>query len=354
MSDTFLWGAFAITIIAMLAIDLGVLNRRAHAITVREATLTSAMWIAVSLAFNAFVWFERGSTSGLEFLTGYLIEKALSVDNLFVFLVIFAYFHVSAEFQHRVLFWGILGAIILRGLLIGIGAALIHQFEWLLYIFGIFLLYTAIRLWSQKGESVHPEKNPVVNLFRKFMPVTKDYDAGRFLKRIDGRLFATPLLIVLIVVETTDLAFALDSIPAIFAVTTDAFIVFTSNIFAILGLRALFFLLAGLLGMFRYLQHGLSLVLGFIGVKMLVRMIGIDVEVGVSLAVIAIILTGAVLASIISARREGRLKLLTLAEAEEQAEEMVEGLVDAESESPLAIESRRPNSNGNAQSIKEK
>ena len=186
------------------------------------------------------------------------------------------------------------------------------------------------------------------------MPISSEYDGDHFFTRAGGKLIATPLIIVLIVVETTDLIFALDSIPAIFAVTTDAFIVFTSNIFAILGLRALFFLLAGLLGMFRYLQHGLSLVLGFIGVKMLVRMVGIDVEVGVSLAVIAIILTGAVLASIISARREGRLKLLTLAEAEEQAEEMVEGLVEAESESPLAIESSKQNSNGNAQSIKEK
>ncbi len=314
-----LWFGFGVVIIAMLALDLGVLNRNAHAIKLKEAFWTSMLWIAVSLAFNAVVFWWLGFDKGLEFLTGYLIEKALSVDNLFVFLVIFAYFHVEAHVQHRVLFWGILGAIIMRGALITLGVALIHQFEWLVYVFGVFLIYTGYKLATQKETGVNPEKNPVVNLFRRFLPVSKNYEGAKFLTRIDGKLIFTPLMIVLLVVETTDLAFALDSIPAIFAITTDPFIIFTSNIFAILGLRALYFLIAGVLGMFKYLKIGLALVLSFVGVKMIIAAIDVKIPIGLSLGIIAGILTLSIVASIISAKREGNLRVKSFAEAGKEA-----------------------------------
>lgn len=220
----------------MLALDLGVFNRKAHTIKPREALWTSLLWIAVSLAFNAAIFYMQGSEKGLEFLTGYLIEKSLSVDNIFVFVVIFSYFHTADELQHKVLFWGILGALIMRGILIAVGSALIHEFEWIIYIFGAFLIYTAFKLATQNESGVHPEKNPVVNLFRKIIPVSQKYEGAKFFTRAKGKLIATPLFIVLLIVETTDLIFALDSIPAIFAITTDPFIVFTSNVFAILGL----------------------------------------------------------------------------------------------------------------------
>lgn len=310
MNEWLLWGGFTLIIVVMLALDLGVFNRNAHTIHFKEALLTSLIWIAVSLAFNAVVFMWLGSQRGLEFLTGYLIEKALSVDNLFVFLVIFGYFHVAPALQHRVLFWGIFGALVMRGALIAVGAALIHQFEWIIYVFGAFLIYTAIKLARQNDEGIHPERNPVVNLFRKIMRVTPDYHGGKFFTRVGGALMATPLLIVLLVVETTDLVFALDSIPAIFAVTTDAFIVFTSNVFAILGLRALYFLLAGMLGMFRYLKLGLSFVLGFVGSKMMVSALDVEIPILVSLAVIAGILTVSVAASLVAAKREGKLAVV--------------------------------------------
>lgn len=304
-----LWVAFGGLIVFLLALDLFVINRNPHEIKTKEALWTSIFWIGISLAFNAFVFYERGTTKGLEFFTGYIIEKALSVDNIFVFVVVFAYFQVPQKYQHRVLFLGILGALILRGTLIGLGAALIHQFEWIIYIFGAFLIYTAYKLGTQEDEGVQPEKNPLINLVRRFFPVTKEFEGSKFFTRVNGVLMATPLLIVLIVVETTDVIFALDSIPAIFAITTDPFIIFTSNVFAILGLRALYFLLAGVLGGFRYLKIGLSFVLGFVGVKMLIGatdLIGIHIEIpiGVSLGVIAITLTVAIVASIIVQRRE--------------------------------------------------
>ncbi len=311
MNEWLLWGGFAAIILVMLALDLGVFNRTAHVIHFKEALLTSLLWISISLAFNAGIFFWLGTDKGLEFLTGYLIEKALSVDNLFVFLVIFAYFHVAAKLQHRVLFWGIFGALVMRGLLIAIGTALIETFEWIIYIFGAFLIYTAYRLATQDESGVHPEKNPVVNLFRKFLRVSPDYHEGKFFQRVGGMLMATPLFIVLLVVETTDLVFALDSIPAIFAVTTDPFIVFTSNVFAILGLRALYFLLVGMMGMFRYLKLGLSFVLGFVGSKMIVTAFDLEIPILISLLVIAGILTISVVASLMSAKREGKLKWMT-------------------------------------------
>lgn len=304
LDGTTLWIAFGGLIAFLLALDLFVINRNPHEIKTKEALWTSLFWVGISLAFNAFVFYERGTEKGLEFFTGYIIEKALSVDNIFVFVVIFAYFQVPQKFQHRVLFLGILGALILRGTLIVLGSALIHQFEWIIYIFGAFLIYTAYKLGTQREEGVHPEKNPLITLVRRFFPVTKEFDGKKFFTRVNGVLMATPLLIVLLVVETTDVIFALDSIPAIFAITTDPFIIFTSNVFAILGLRALYFLLAGVLGTFRYLKTGLSFVLGFVGVKMLVGAVDIKIPIAVSLGVIAIVLTVSIVASIIVQRRE--------------------------------------------------
>lgn len=307
LSESWMWVAFGVLVAVLLGLDLFVINRDPHAIKTKEAFWTSIFWIGVSLTFNGFVFYELGLEKGLEFFTGYLIEKALSVDNIFVFVVIFAYFQVPQKYQHRVLFLGILGAIVLRGTLILTGAALIERFHWIIYIFGAFLIYTAFRLATSSEENgVEPAKNPVVGLVRRFLPVSSSYDGLHFLTRLDGRLVATPLLIVLLVIETTDVIFALDSIPAIFAITTDAFIILSSNIFAILGLRALYFLLAGVLGSFRYLKTGLAFVLGFVGVKMLIEIVGITIPIAVSLGVIAIVLGVAIGASIIVQRREER------------------------------------------------
>lgn len=304
MNDLIPWAAFSLIILIMLALDLGVFNRNAHVVKPREALISSIVWITVSLGFNVALWYWLGTDRALEFLAGYLIEKSLSVDNIFVFVVIFGYFKVPSQYQHKVLFWGIFGAIVMRGILIAVGAALIQQFEWIIYVFGAFLLFTAYKLATQRDEGVHPEHNPVVNLFRRLIPVAPSDSGGKFLVHSAGRLMATPLLIVLLVVETTDLIFAFDSIPAIFAVTTDPFIVFTSNMFAILGLRALYFLLASVVGTFRYLKPGLALVLGFVGVKMLAGAVGIHIPISISLAVIAVILTIAIGASILVSRRE--------------------------------------------------
>jgi len=306
MDDVVYWIAFSIIVVVMLAIDLGVLNRRPHTIGVKEAFWTSLAWIGVALAFNVSIFFLRDQESGLEFFTGWLIEKALSVDNLFVFLVIFTYFRVDSKIQHTVLFWGIIGAIVLRGALIALGAVLIHEFAWILYFFGAFLIYTAYKLATQTGEGVEPEKNAVLKFVRRFLPLSPNYEGKKFFVRTNGKILLTPLMVVLLVVETTDLTFALDSIPAIFAITTDSFIVFTSNIFAVLGLRALYFLIAGILEMFRYLKLGLSAVLGFIGVKMLVVAIDIHIPIAVSLVVVVSILGISILASIVAARRESK------------------------------------------------
>jgi tellurite resistance protein TerC len=284
-----LWIGFTVFILAMLALDLGVFHRKAHAVRIREALVWSIIWISLALLFNAGVYFWFGPERALEFLTGYLIEKALSVDNLFVFLVLFSYFAVPAPLQHRVLFWGIVGALLLRAGFIMAGAALIRQFHWVIYIFGAFLVFTGIKLLAARESEIHPERNLALRLFRRILRCVPDYRGSRFSVKEAGRRYATPLLMVLVAIEATDIVFAVDSIPAIFAITTDPFIVFTSNIFAILGLRALYFLLAGMIGKFRYLKVGLGLVLAFVGIKMLLGG-WIHVPIGLSLGVIACLL----------------------------------------------------------------
>lgn len=293
-----LWAGFTLFILAMLALDLGVFHRRAHAVGVREALGWSIFWIALALAFNAGVAFWFGPERGLEFLTGYLIEKALSVDNIFVFLVIFSYFSVPAEYRHRVLFWGILGAIMFRAIFILAGAAFLKAFHWAVYLFGGLLIFTGIKVLRSGQEEIHPERNPVLRFVRKYVPLVPSYHGQRFFVRLNGKLFATPLLMVLVVVEATDIVFAVDSVPAVFAVTRDPFIVYTSNIFAILGLRALFFLIAGVLGRFAYLHVGLGLVLIFVGVKMAASDF-IRIPIGISLGVVALLIGTSIVASLL-------------------------------------------------------
>ncbi|MBI3997769.1 MAG: TerC family protein [Armatimonadetes bacterium] len=298
-----LWGGFTLFVIAMLALDLGVFHRKAHVVGTREALGWSVFWIALALLFNLGVAHWFGPERGLEFLTGYLIEKALSVDNIFIFLVIFSYFSVPAAYQHRVLFWGILGAIVFRLIFILAGAALLQAFHAVIYVFAGLLIVTGVKLLRARDHDVHPERNPALRLVRRYLPVTPDYRGQKFVLRLDGRLFATPLLLVLVVVEATDIVFAVDSIPAIFAITSDPFIVYTSNIFAILGLRALFFLLAGVLTRFHYLKVGLGLVLTFVGVKMAVSDF-FTIPIGVSLAVVATLIGGSVLLSVVRPSQE--------------------------------------------------
>ena len=293
-----LWVIFSAVIAAMLYVDLGVVNRHAHVISIKEALTWSGVWIAIALLFNLGLYVWRGREPALEFLTGYLIEKSLSVDNLFVFLLIFSYFRVPAQYQHQVLFWGIFGALVMRFFFIFAGVALIKQFHWIIYVFGAFLILTGIKLALEKDKEVHPEKNPVLKLFRRFMPMTDRYDGGRFFIREAGRLLATPLFVVLLVVETTDVIFAVDSIPAIFGITLDPFIVYSSNAFAILGLRALYFALAGLMRLFTHLHYGLAAILVFVGVKMLIADI-YKIPIGIALGVVAGILGISILASIL-------------------------------------------------------
>jgi tellurite resistance protein TerC len=298
-----LWIAFNIFVLGMLALDLGIFHRKAHAVSIREASIWSAVWIFLALVFNAIVYFIWGEEKALEFFTGYVIEKSLSVDNLFVFLMIFHYFAMPEIYQHRILFWGILGALIMRAIFIAAGAALLTHFHWMIYVFGGFLIVTGVKMLLQGDEKLEPEKNPVVRLFRRLMPITEEYHGQHFFIRKQGRRWATPLLLVLIVVETTDVIFAVDSIPAIFAITTDPFIVYTSNVFAILGLRALYFLLAGVMEMFRYLKVGLAFVLCFVGAKMTMADL-YKIPIGLSLGVIAAILLLSVLASMLTHRRD--------------------------------------------------
>jgi tellurite resistance protein TerC len=298
-----LWIGFNVVVLALLALDLGVFNRQAHEVSLREAALWSAVWVGLSLLFNLFIFFWQGTEAGLDFFTAYLIEKSLSVDNIFVFVVIFSTFSVPARYQHRVLFWGVLGAIVMRGLLILAGTTLISLFHWLLYVFGAFLILTGIRLAWSKEQQIHPDKNPLVRLTRRFLPVTTDFEGPRFFTRKEGRLFITPLLLVLLIVESADLLFALDSIPAIFAITLDPFIVYTSNICAILGLRALYFLMADLVERFQYLKFGLAVILVFVGVKLVLADL-YHIPIGISLGVIAFILTIAVVASLLRAPKE--------------------------------------------------
>jgi tellurite resistance protein TerC len=302
-SQLFLWVVFNVFVLGILALDLLVLHRKAHAVSLREAAVWSCVWVSMALLFGVGVYYFRGSEKALEFLTGYVIEWSLSVDNLFVFLVIFSYFAVPAIYQHRVLFWGILGALVLRATFIATGTALLANFHWMIYVFGGFLIFTGLKLLCTGDEKIEPEKNPAVRLVRRFIKITPDYQGQRFFIRRDTRLWATPLFLVLVVVETTDVIFAIDSIPAIFAITLDPFIVYTSNVFAILGLRALFFLLAGVMEMFHYLRVGLSFVLCFVGAKMLM----IDfykIPIGASLGVVAGILILSILASMLKQRKE--------------------------------------------------
>lgn len=291
--------------LVMLAIDLGVFHRKAHEVSAREALVWTITWITLSLLFNVGVYYRFGPERGLEFLTGYLIEKALSVDNLFVFLVLFSYFAVPARLQHRVLFWGILGALVMRAGFIFAGAALIQKFHWVMYLFGAFLVYTGIKLLSHSEDEVDPERNPALKLFRRVVRSVPDYRGASFAVKQEGKWYATPLLMVLFVVEVTDIVFAVDSIPAVFAVTTDPFIVYTSNIFAILGLRALYFLLAGMMGKFRYLNVGLGLVLAFVGVKMLIADV-FKVPIALSLAVIGGLLAISVAASLLFPEKDAQ------------------------------------------------
>ncbi len=297
--EPWIWIAFLSFIVGMLAIDLLVFQREAHAVSMREAAIWSAVWVALGLTFGAIVWLWQGPQAGGEYLAGYLIEKSLSVDNIFVFALIFGYFAVPAAYQHRVLFWGVFGALVFRAIFIAAGATLLDQFHWMIYVFGAFLVFTGIRMARSNDEHVDPGKNPVLRAFRRFVPLTDGLRDERFFVKEAGRRLATPLLAVLVVMETTDIIFAIDSIPAIFAVTTDTFLVFTSNAFAILGLRALYFLLAGMIGRFAYLKVGLAFVLAFVGAKMLVSDL-YHVPIWLSLVVIA---TAIAVSVVVSLRR---------------------------------------------------
>src|ERR1051326_6200344 len=270
---TWLWIGFSLFIFTMLALDLGLFNRKAHTIRYREAWIWSAVWVTLAMIFASIVFHYQGSQRGFEFLTGYLIELSLSVDNLFVFLLIFSYFKVPPKYQHRVLYWGVLGALVMRVAMILAGTALINRFHWIIYIFGAFLIYTGILMLRGGEEEIDPEHNPIVRFLTRHVPMVRHYERRKFFTKVDGKRVGTLLLLVLIVVEVTDLVFAVDSIPAIFGVTTDRFIVYTSNVFAILGLRTFYFLLAGVVEKFHYLKVGLGLVLGFIGLKMLLPLI---------------------------------------------------------------------------------
>ncbi len=305
-TNLWFWVGFIVIVVTILSLDLGVFNRDAHQVTVREATIWSLVWISLALLFNAAIYQFEGTDRALEFFAGYLLEYSLSVDNIFVFVLIFSFFRVPASYQHRVLFWGILTAVILRGVMIVLGAALLSRFEFLITIFGAFLVYTAYHMATEGERELDIEANPLVTLLRRFMPITEGYRGERFMVMEAGRRMATPLLVVLLVIESTDVIFAVDSIPAIFGITTDPFIVFTSNIFAILGLRSLYFLLAGVIEKFHYLQTGLSVVLGFVGIKMLVESLSsyfmehaIHFPIEWSLAFIGFVLASSVLISLI-------------------------------------------------------
>lgn len=308
-----LWIGFNVFVLAMLALDLGVFHREAHVVSVKEAAIWSVVWISLAMVFTGIIYTSwdvmrpgsqyTNNEAGLAFLTGYLIEKSLSVDNIFVFVLIFTYFAVPAQYQHRVLFWGIIGALLMRGAMIALGATLIKEFHWIIYIFGAFLIFTGVRMAFHKNEEVHPERNPLIRLFRRMMSVTEQYEGDKFFVRRAGVLMATPLFLVLLMIETSDVIFAVDSIPAIFAVTQDPFIVYTSNVFAILGLRSLYFVLSGVIHKFYYLKLGLSVVLTFVGVKMLLAETAWKIPTLLSLGVVGLVLTVAVVASLIRARR---------------------------------------------------
>lgn len=292
-----LWIIFGIAITAMLFLDLFVINKKSHAVSVREALKWVAIWAGAALLFCLGIYFLLGKIKALEFLTGYIVEESLSIDNLFVFLVIFGYFRIPANHQPRVLKWGIIGAIVMRGIFITVGVSLFRTFNWVVYFFGAFLIFTAVKLAMRKEEEFEPERNPVLKLFRRYFRVTPDFHEDRFFLMRNGAWSATPLFIVLLLIESSDLIFAMDSIPAVLAVTTDPFIVYTSNIFAILGLRSIFFVISRMMGLFRYLRMGISVVLGFVGAKMLLSRV-FEIPVTVSLAIVFLIFVVSILASV--------------------------------------------------------
>jgi len=296
--EMWLWTIFGMVVVGMMALDLGVFHRQSREIKFKEALAWSAVWIALALGFMTLIWWLRGRQPALEFLTGYVIEESLSVDNLFVFLLLFSFFRVPKQHQHDVLFWGILGAVVMRLVFIVAGVALINRFHWIIYLFGAVLVYSGLKMAFKKDEDIHPESNPVLKLFRRFFPVTKDYHGKSFFVRLEGRRFATPLFVVLLVVETTDLIFAVDSIPAVLAITRDPFIVYTSNIFAILGLRSLYFALAGVMNLFHHLHYGLSAILVFVGAKMILGH-WYEIPTGIALGVVAVLLALSIIASLI-------------------------------------------------------
>lgn len=296
------WIGFFVIVLGLLTLDIVVFNRKAHEVQLKEALLWSAFWISIALLFNVVIYYTRGGESAFQYFTAYIIEKSLSVDNLFVFLMLFTYFKVPGKYQHKVLFWGIVGALVMRMLFIFAGIALISKFHWMLYIFGAILIYSGVKMVKSKDVEVHPEKNPVLKLFRRFMPVTKEYHGGSFFVRKDSRWYATPLIVVLLVIETTDVVFAVDSVPAVLAISRDPFIVYTSNIMAILGLRALYFALAGVMGLFRHLHYGLAAILVFVGLKMLVTD-WIHIPIALSLGVIGGVLAISILASVLLVER---------------------------------------------------
>jgi len=301
--ELILWVSFNIFILLMLALDLGVFQKKVHIISVKEALIWSAVWIVLAMMFNVFIYFDMGEVKAIEFFTGYLIERSLSIDNIFVFVLLFSYFKVPAKYQHKVLFWGVLGALILRAALILLGVVLIHKFAWIIYVFGAFLVFTGFKMAMQNEDDIDPEKNIIIRLYRKLFPVTKDYHKGDFFIIENGKRIATPLFVVLLATEFTDLVFAFDSIPAIFAITDDAFIIYTSNIFAILGLRAMYFALAGIIDKFHYLKTGLSMILIFIGFKMLIVDL-YKIPIGYSLGVIALILILSVVFSLLKPKNK--------------------------------------------------
>jgi len=304
------WIVFGVVVTIMMILDLGVFNRKAHEISVKEAVIWSGVWISLALLFNLGVYFYLGKQVGLEFLSGYLIEKSLSVDNIFVFVVVFKYFKVPPKYQHKTLYWGIIGAVEMRGIFIAAGIALLNMFEWLIYVFGAFLIITGIKLGLQKSEEkIVPGRNPVIKLIRRFIPVIDTFRGEKSFVRKMGRLVGTPLLLVLIVIESTDLIFAIDSIPAILAISKDPFIVYSSNIFAILGLRSLYFALAGIMDYFRYLNIGLAVILCFVGVKMVISDL-YHIPIGISLGFIALVLIGSIVASLIAEQKEAKMKKL--------------------------------------------
>lgn len=304
------WGIFLLAVLFMLAVDLGVFHRKAHVVSFKEAAIWSVVWVVVALIVNGVVWAWLGHQKALEFFTGYLVEKALSADNIFVFAVLFNYFAVPPEYRHRVLFWGVLGAIVFRLTFILAGTALLKKFHWIVYVFGIIVIISGIKLLTRKEERITPERNPVLRLARKLLPITPNYHGQKFFTRINDKLMATPLMLVLLVVESTDIVFAVDSIPAIFAITRDPFIVFTSNVCAILGLRALYFLLEGMMRLFRYLDEGLAIILVFIGVKMLVSEF-YKIPTSVALGFVILVLTVTIVLSLIAERKEKALLGLT-------------------------------------------